>query len=328
MENDFLTNETLHQNYLNLKEILENGISRATVSDNLHEAKGILIEVQQHFRELKLQREAREELYNRLQESFQAINLKIEDEKFELELETLANYEELKHLMEKTPGIITPFNDSKDTWNNLIEIQALIKTKKLRREQREELLKLIQEAFTMIKMQRDEGRKKFENEAHENYTRLKELVDKGLKLAEETHEYKETREFLKKIQGEFKGIKMISEQREELYSRLQTAFDILGKRLDDFFRYKKKNWETKMNYTLSRFDADIFELQQAIVKEKEYLEELLDQMDILETSVREAGGKLALQARIVSLKHSIEQKTSQIYKLQIERTDLKARLEQ
>jgi hypothetical protein len=83
-----------------------------------------------------------------------------------------------------------------------------------------------------------------------------------------------------------------------------------------------------MNYTLSRFDADIFELQQAVQKEKEYLEELTDHMDIMESAGNKSTGKLALQARISSAKIGIELKISQIVKLQTERDELNLRLEQ
>ena len=167
----------------------------------------------------------------------------------------------------------------------------------------------------------------FVKQSESNYTRLKKMVEEGLKLAEETHEYKEAREYLKKIQGEFRGIKMVNEQREELYSRLQTAFDILNKRVDDFFRNKKKNWETKMTFTLARFDADIFELEQAVKKEEEFLEELLDQLDIV-SSGNSPTGKIAMQARIHSVRMSIEQNKEQIIKLRLDREELRARLEQ
>ncbi len=328
MEQDPYNDEILNQNYLNLKSVVEPGIDQAFSTTDLHEAKGILIEVQQHFKGLKLRHHEREELYNRLQAAFQIINSKIDDARLEIEIETTANYNELKPLVRCTMELLEQPHDPKEFWTKLIDIQTLVRDRKLNRDQRIELLTPIQDAFALLKMEREEERKVFENEASGNYQRLKEMVNQGLKLAEETHEYKETREFLKKIQGEFKGVKMINEQREELYSRLQTAFDILGKRLDDFFRNKKKNWETKMNYTLSRFDVDIYELQQTIRREQEILEELLDQMEILESSGKESSGKLALEARIVSATHSIEQKSLQVSSLKIQREELKTRLEQ
>ncbi len=328
MEPDKNQEEDLYLNYFNLREILEVGLENASHSGNLHEAKGFLIEVQSHFRGLKLRREDREELYNKLQDAFTAINKKIEDEHLDFELTALSNYADLKPDVEKASDLATNSQNTKETWDFLIGVQNRIKGAKLFREQREELFGGLQEAFTMIKLRREEEQRIFEEESQQNYIRLKALVEKGLIQAEETHEYKETREFLKKIQSDFKGIKMAREQREELYSRLQTAFDILGKRLDEFFRYKKKNWEVKMQFTLSRLSADIFELQETLSKEQAYLNELEDHLEIIVSSGKDKDAQASLEARIVSARHSIERKRQQVLHLEIEKDELMNRLEE
>jgi len=326
MESDKYQEDELNQNYTGLKNILEAGLAKASQAENHHEAKGFLIEVQNHFRGLKLRREDREELYNRLQEAFAAINKKIEDERNDFELEALSNYADLKPDVEKAAGMALDSTDMKGTWDFLLGIQSRIKAAKLTREQRDELFGNLREAFDMIKLRRQEEQQVFEQESQVNYIRLKSLVDKGLVQAEETHEYKETREFLKKIQSEFKGIKLVHEQREELYSRLQTAFDILGKRLDEFFRHKKKNWEVKMQFTLSRFSADIFELRESLRKEQSNLEELEDQLDILVSSGKDKESRAGLEARIASVHRSIVQKRHQILSLETEKNELENRL--
>ena len=327
MEPDWNTEEELLQNYLTLREIVETGLAKAGQSKDLHEAKGCLIDVQNHFRGLKLHHEDRERLYIRLQEAFASVNAKIDEERLEFEYEALSNYADLKPAVDEAISMASDSLDSKQTWDFLIGVQNRIKSSKLFREQRDELFTRLQDAFGMIKLRREEERQQFENESQENYLRLKALVEKGLFQAEESHEYKETREFLKKIQSEFKGTKMIHEQREELYSRLQTAFDILGKRLDDFFRHKKKNWEVKMQFTLSRFSADIYELQEALNKESAYLNELEDQLDIIVSSGMEKEAKTGLQARITSTRRNIERKRQQILILETEKNELQTRLE-
>ncbi len=327
MEPEKWSEEEALQNYDALKSILETGLANAGRADNLHDAKGFLIDVQSHFKGLRLRREDREELYGKLQDAFAIVNRKIEDERFSFEYEALANYAELKPAIADASVLATSSEDLKRTWEMLVGIQNRMKSSKLLREQRDELYAQLQDAFEMIKMRRDEERQIFDQEAHHNYTRLKMLVDKGLAQAEETHEFKETREFLKKIQSEFKGIKMAHEQREELYSRLQTAFDILGKRLDDFFRHKKKNWEVKMQFTLSRLSVDIYELQTALDKDQAYLKELEDQLDIIVSAGKEKDSITGLEARIFSTRHSIEHKIRQIADLEVNKNDLQNRLE-
>ena len=327
METERWSEEEALENYENLKSIVETGLANAGQAVNLHEAKGFLIDVQGHFRGLRLRREDREELYTRLQAAFAEVNRKIEDERLTYEYEALSNYADLKPALAEALDMAINSGDLKATWELLLGIQSRVKSLKLLREHRDELYAGLQDAFGMIKIRREEERQVFDREAQQNYLRLKALVEKGLIQAEETHEYKETREFLKKIQSEFKGIKLVHEQREELYSRLQTAFDILGKRLDDFFRHKKKNWEVKMQFTLSSLSVDIYELQTAVEKEQSYLKELEDQLDIIVSAGKEKDALAGLQARMASTRRSIEHKRQQITALELNKRELQNRID-
>ena len=327
METEKWSEDEALQNYENLKSIVETGLANAGHSENLHEAKGFLIDVQGHFKGLKLRREDREELYGRLQAAFAEVNRKIEDERLSFEYEAFSNYADLKPALFDAADQAVKSEDLRATWELLLGIQNRIKSSKLIREHRDELYAGLQNAFGIIKIRREEERQVFDQEAQQNYFRLKALVEKGLIQAEETHEYKETREFLKKIQSEFKGIKMAHEQREELYSRLQTAFDILGKRLDDFFRHKKKNWEVKMQFTLSSLSVDIYELQMALEKDQSYLKELKDQLDIIVSAGKEKDALAGLQARIASTRRSIEHKRQEIATLEMNKSELQNRLD-
>ena len=328
MEPEKWSEEEALKNYETLGSIVETGLEKANKAENHHEAKGFLIEVQRHFRGLMLRREDREELYGRLQAAFDGVNKKMEEERLQFGQESLSNYMAVKPAVADASGQTITSHDLKGTWEMLLTLQDQLRNMKLMREHRDELNGMLQDAFDMIKIRREEERQAFDREAQHNYLRLKDLVEKGLIQAEETHEYKETREFLKKIQSEFKGIKMAHEQREELYSRLQTAFDILGKRLDDFFRHKKKNWEVKMQYTLSRFSADIYELQAAIEKDQFYLRELEDQLDIIISAGKENDAAPGIQARISATRRDIENKQRQVTILEIERSELQNRLDE
>ena len=328
MEPEKWSEEEALLNYESLKCILETGLANAAKAANMHDAKGFLIDVQSHFKGLRLRREDRETLYGRLQDAFAVVNKKIEDERLNFEYEALSNYAELKPIVATAVDQAMKSADLKATWEMLVGVQDRIKGTKLLREHRDGLYAGLQDAFGMIKIRREEDRQIFDREAHHNYVRLKSLVDKGLIQAEETHEYKETREFLKKIQSEFKGIKMAREQREELYSRLQTAFDVLGRRLDDFFRNKKKNWEVKMQFALSRLSVDIYELQVSLEKDQIYLKELEDQLDIIVSAGKEKDILAAHEARIGSIRRSIEHKLEQISILETDKNELQNRMEE
>jgi hypothetical protein len=326
MEDEHQIHSDPLENHFTLKKIVDDGLLQADKCSDLREAKGILIEVQSHFKGLKLLREHREELYNRLQQAFTAVNTRIDEEKRAFEETAWTNYTELRESVEEAASMAAASDDLRLAWDRLISVQDRMKQARLLREHRELLFNTIQQAFSALKEKRDAEKHAFEHEAAANYQRLKKLVDQGLQQAEETHEYKETREFLKKIQSEFKGIRLVHEQREELYSRLQTAFDILGRRLDDFFRNKKKNWQVKMEYTLSRFNADIFKLEESVKKDREFLSGLEDQLDIIESAGKDTATLLSLKARITSIQMAIDHKNMEIRQLQAQQEELQTRM--
>lgn len=315
------------RNYNELKSQLENALDMVRRTKDVREAKGYLIEVQNSFRGLKLQSEDREELYHRLQKAFEQVNNQIEEERRNFENEAFTNYLNLKAKVDEAVERTDKPENFKETWDFLVEVQSLFKGTRLIHEQREELHLLLQGAFDKLKRLREREKSDFEKDASIHYEHLKVLVEKGFNQARETNQYKETREFLKKIQLEFKGARLVAEQREELYSRLQTAFDILGKRLDEFFREKKKNWGVKMQYKLSEYSTDIFDLEESLKKDRTYLQELEDQLDIAASGGKGSIAITGLKARIASAITNIEKKEKQISNLEADLNKLRDRLE-
>lgn len=291
-----------------MKTKVESVVSSATENPVLRAAKEQLIAVQLELREAQLTREQRDQLYNRLQEGF--VLLKIRQEEAETAFETHADstYDALLPRIREAVQRAETVTEFKPVRETLKAIQTEMKESPLRREQREELYRLIQQAFDLLALRQDEANSDFEHEAKKNYDRLRPLIEQGLKQAEETHQYKETREFLKKIQSEFKGIRLKHEQREELYSRLQTAFDVLGKRLDEYFRQKKKNWMVRMEYNLASLETELYALEEQIRTEQEVLTELEDQLEIRRTGSQEPAALRPLTVRIESARREIHEK--------------------
>ncbi len=315
------------RNYPELEETIEDAVAFAMSTDDIRTAKDRLIRVQELFRETKLLKEQREELYQKLQEGFTYLKIRQEEDADRFESQAgeifarlLPRIKELAEIAETTPEF-RPVRES------LKEIQAEMKELPLKREQRDELYSLLQNAFETLSLRQDEVNESFEKTARVNYDRLKIMVNQGLKQAEETHQYKETREFLKMIQAEFKGIKLIREQREELYSRLQTAFDILGKRLDEYFREKKKNWAVKMEYKVSEFNSEIYSLEAALEKDIAALAGMEDQLEIMISGGKDHDAISGLKARVNAAKISIGHKEEQAKQLRSGLDELKNRLD-
>ncbi len=315
------------ENYAQLKQQVEEAVERSVTTLDLRTAREILIECQNMIRPAKLTGDQRDELYETVREAFTTLNIRKEEETSRQQKSADENYLRLKPLVGEILDLAGNSAEFRQVREQFKLVQNDVRLSVLMKEQREELLNKLQEAFTMLNLRQDEEQQGFEKEARVNYERLKLLVNQGLTQAEETNQYKETREFLKKIQAEFKGIKLVREQREELYSRLQTAFDILSKRLDEFFRQKKKNWEVKMQYKLSEFTSEIYGLQDDLEKEQANLKELEDQLEIVESSGKETEAVTGLKARIASAKMSISRKEKEMLALQAGLADLKTRLE-
>jgi septal ring factor EnvC (AmiA/AmiB activator) len=284
--------------------------------------------LQSEIRNAKLTREVRDELNTRLQDAFTMLHIR-QDAVF---TEKRQNAENQFQIFEsRAKEILKQAKESTD-YNkvrcDIKQIQAEIRESALFQEQRESLRNMIQEAFETVNNRQDQERLTFETEAQNNYNRLKKLVDDGLAQANESNEYKETREYLKKIQSEFRGIKLVKEQREVLYSRLQSAFDVLNTRVDIYFREKKKNWEVKMQYRLSSMNTEVYRLRETIAAETQNLKELEDfYQNIANPAVQDTKAVLGLKARMSSLQIGIEKKKQQVAELENEITDLQSRIE-
>jgi len=315
------------QNYPQLKQSVEEAVVFSISTGDTRAAKEMLIKVQANLREATLSREQKDDLYAKIQDAFTTINIRKEEETEKNIALAQIQYDEFKPKVKEILSQAEQSSDFKIVRDELKNLQSQVRESSLLREQRVELQAILQQAFEKLNSRQDEERNSFTKEASENYKRLKALVDKGLAQAEETHEYKDTREFLKKIQSEFKGIKMIKEEREELYARLQTAFEILNTRVDEYFHTKKKNWEVRMQYKLAETNTEIYQLKDSIQKNKENLLELEDHLDILISSGKDSTTKAGIEARITSVKIGIEKKEQEIEKLEAEMNDLKNRIE-
>lgn len=313
--------------YRELAPMVDKALIRAGSDDDFASVREFLISVQASFRGIRMEKEKREMLYSRLQQAFDTLNGRMDREREKNREVAGKNYEYFRQQTDeilKEAGTVTHFKEVRD---RIRDMQSRLKDSILLREQKDELYAALQEAFTEINRRQDSERSQFEQEGTENYKRLGKLVADGLQQAQESMEFRETREFLKRIQAGFKGIRMHKDHREELYSRLQSAFTILRERTDQYFREKQKNWEVKMEFRLRDLNVRVLELQVEISREKERLEALQDQLDILDQKPSDHPARLMVVAQIQSVTDSIRKKEELIDAAAGEIEDLQGRLE-
>jgi hypothetical protein len=112
----------------------------------------------------------------------------------------------------------------------LINTQNQFKDHRLKREQRDELLSILTSTFDDLSQRQRIERERYEMECIENYNSIKTKIHDDFSFISNSKNFSKSREALIKVQGEFKGLKLKKEQREEQYSRIQRAFDDLNEK--------------------------------------------------------------------------------------------------
>ncbi|MFW5793032.1 MAG: hypothetical protein ACOCWC_02015 [Bacteroidota bacterium] len=253
-----------------IETLVQNAENASDISDLWQK----LINYQKKVRESDLSYEVRNQLLNKLQDGFTILKIRREEEKSEFEANAKDNTKLVESLIAEGEDIAKNSENFKESFERLKQIQQTFRDYKLLKEDREALYQRLQNAFETIK-QRQEDYFNFRNkEAIENYQRLKPMVLAAYERAQSSMEFKKTKEHLKRVQTEFKGIKMKAEEREELYKKLQASFDILHQRQDEYYAAKKDKIELHINYQVSDVDMKIEALQNEINKDYDIISSL------------------------------------------------------
>ncbi len=302
-------------NYVNLKEKIDIALEKVkneTLSKN--QAWEILIEVQNDFKGLRLYPQQRDELYRKLQSGFELFK-KETTEIPKKENENIAfqnNYIILKEKVDILCHAALNSNELSQIKLALRELQREIKDAPLLSTQRDEFYKRLQESYQIITQRQEGQRTDFEKQARENKIRLQEKLKEGLEKAEKSTEYKETRNFLISIQNDFKYLKLLKDDREQLYIELQKAFQTLNQRIDEYFRTKKKDWEAKMQYKINYMQGASADLEKQIKKLKSQAKLLKEQ---LENEINDEIQQQFLTEQYETAIKTIEEKKTEILTL-------------
>ncbi len=256
-------------------------VEKALQQDNTQTAKDLLKAEQANLRNAVLTKDQREQLYNALQNAFTQINTKIENEIRQRETTSLSSYTYFIECLTDVEKRLNSATDVKPIRDELKNIQSEISKANLLREHRNELWETLQSIFAQANKRWETDKVKSESDVEVNYQNLKKQVDEALKQAQLSTEYKQTRNFIVSVQKEFKGLRLRTEDREELWSKINTAFDTLNHRIDDYYRNKRGDWEVRMQTRISEAHQQKSDLEKEIAREREQLRSLLDQLSIL-----------------------------------------------
>ena len=241
------------ENYVKLKELVDEAIETADKADNFREARAGLIKVQKNFRGVKLKRSQRDELLDDINKAFEALQQRQAEERENFEMECIENYHSLKKIIDEA------VNFSKDTTQfgkarkQLIDAQSNIKGKKLKRDQRDELYQNIRDAFNDLNDRQEADRELFEKETSMNFDNLRKIVDEAIAFAEEATDFKQAREALINAQGTIKGMKLKRGQRDKLYADIRKVFN----KINETQEAERKEFDAEANANYKRLTEKV-----------------------------------------------------------------------
>jgi hypothetical protein len=202
-------------------------------SENTEIAWAQLLHTKDQISHAQLLYAHRKLLMDKIQEGFDLLKQRRTENQPDITREAIENAHIIEQKLVIAHDELKNNPDFKTKWDLLLEIQEEFKRRKLEKETRNTLYDQLQALFQQLKAEQYSNQPEFENQANENVNYLRPLIEKAMEEAQITTDLKKTKAFLIKVQGEFKGRKMRSFEREKLFSRLQSAFDLLNSRIEE-----------------------------------------------------------------------------------------------
>ncbi|MFO7874737.1 MAG: hypothetical protein R6U62_09670 [Bacteroidales bacterium] len=258
----------------------------------------------------------RKQLFELLDEGFAIAKIRKEERQQAFREESDANAAFIEQQLEHATEQIENNQFFKENWQLLLDIQQAFRDLTLEKSRREDLYAELQLLFDSLKAKRSKEQETFEQAADESVEQLKPLVDKATKLARTSREFKKTKHFLIRVQKDFKGRRMRKEERESLYSKLQSAFDTLNNRINEHIAAKKDIHELKVESKLSDLRTKMEELETSMEKDMEEIRLMEHKLEDIQVLDRFSGEVETLQHQLQMMRAALDKKAGQLRELQ------------
>ncbi|MFN0200676.1 MAG: hypothetical protein ACKVTZ_04115 [Bacteroidia bacterium] len=295
-----------------------------------------LLGVKTEMREAHLERTQKDELFDRLNKAFDALSLRQTTEKQQYEQEAAINFAALNSEIEQQAQAAEDVEIFQPVREALKKIQGEVKDAKLTREQRNELFELLDKTFKRLAERQNSVQEGYEKASSENYTRLKERVEIGAKLANFSDDFNEAREYLKDVQADINEVKLTRTQRDELRQAARTAFEKLNERADKYYKdkrfayekmqkereemriRKRQEWEFRQKEKIMRLEKDIERIQKSLDRDNDTAANLREELEV------EDDAKLT--AKLQKVDADIAEKSAKITKIKEEIAQIEVEL--
>lgn len=288
---------TSNENFNAVIDKVKEAVTLSASLTDFKKAREVLLSAQDLFKNLALKRSHRDELNNMIHEAFDSLTNRQIDERENYEMECIENYHNSKGIVEEAIEFSRKSAHYGKAREALIEVQTKIKGLKLKREQRDELFQTIRNAFEGVNARQENERSSFDQEAKDNYTKLKKIAEDAIAFAKNTEEFSEAREQLINAQNAIKGMKLRRDHRDELYAIIRVVFEDLNeKQSEERLTFDQ---ECNDNYiSLTKKVNDCFELVLGLTDFKMIRETLINVQSEVRVAKLKRGQRNELFARI------------------------------
>lgn len=308
------------ENYLTLKPVVEAAVEFAMNHPIFREGKQRLIEAQSKFKGLKLKKDNRDELYNKLQEAFTVVKSRQEAEREVFDKEADINYEKVKPVIEEAINIADNAVNFKEARATLVDAQATIKELKLRKDARESFFDAIREAFNRLNDRQSAEREVFDKETSENFENINLRLQTIEAELNDDPEFNKIRDLLIAVQADVKLITLRHEQRNSAFSKIRDLFAVLDEKRKIYRQNKASQRSTRLTGVKSNLLSRIGRLEEQItwdIKSLNFQKEKLQNMPQDEESA----------SIIAEINDKINMFTERVKEKENNIADLKKRLE-
>jgi hypothetical protein len=253
-------------NYDIIKGKIDDEIEFAKNATIFKEGKEKLSKVYKEFRSLKLSQNDRNELDILINNEIRAINEKYQNWSENNEFEIIENYYSLRNLIEDTIHKAFSFETFPEARDVLVAVQNQIKEKILRKVQRDELFGAIRNAFDELREKFTEYKRVSDEEAKENYDKIKPQVDSAIEFAKSisVEDAKTAREKFIQVQKIIKDTRLKREQKDELFSAIREVFTSINEMSNE--EQQKFEIESEDNHKnlLSKIEIAIVDIENVL----------------------------------------------------------------
>jgi len=235
-------------NYYEVIDEVKASVASAKASDDTRQAWDSLIELQQRIRDLKLLKNQREEIHQLMNEGFEHIKSRRGQLQNEQEESSISSHLSLLEKAQKVVEQSQYHPDIQHAKNEIFQLLEEVKSANLIKTHREQISKLIQDAFVWIDLRKDQEKESRKHASQQNANELKELILIGQQMVDEAVEFNPVWDYLKNTQQKIRATDLLKEHRDVLFAEIQKVYENLKSKQDNF--YNELHKEAIDNYKM------------------------------------------------------------------------------